>query len=374
MFQTNKKSALASILISSLSSLIFGITLTMTKAIKIAADASTLKKSLVVSSVFFGALIGTLIAPRVFNSLKNTIILANFLYLLGSIILRSFEDVNILIIGRLVIGLGVGMICVAVPIYLSELAPKNIKNLVGSSHQLGIVIGLLLGQVMSYFSNDTSYKQLLTTYVALIGIVLILSTFIREIETQSSSYGYRKLFEIEGEKEKLVTSILLHILQQASCINGVISYSHMIFEGNPSLNPGLCTIYMGVVSLVTTILSMAFVEEFGNICLLYLSKTILVSSLMSLAFNYEIMISIFIFMAGFNIGIGPVPWIYIGKIFQKETRKAGVSIAVSVNWLSGFIVTLMFPILIKQQLFCYLGFGALTAILTIVVTRRMKNK
>ena len=77
-------------------------------------------------------------------------LLANSLAILGAVLMglsslcRSFEMV---ILGRLVIGLFCGLCTGLTPMYIGEIAPTNLRGAFGTLHQLGVVIGILVAQV-----------------------------------------------------------------------------------------------------------------------------------------------------------------------------------------------------------------------------------
>lgn len=58
----------------------------------------------------------------------------------------SFE---MLIIGRFIVGLYSGLSTGFVPIYVEEISPTSIRGALGTLHQLGVVIGILIAQVRS---------------------------------------------------------------------------------------------------------------------------------------------------------------------------------------------------------------------------------
>lgn len=78
--------------------------------------------------------------------------ITNILALVGgglmgfSSLCRSFEMV---IFGRLVIGLFCGLCTGLSPMYIGELAPTALRGAFGTLHQLGVVIGILVAQVRS---------------------------------------------------------------------------------------------------------------------------------------------------------------------------------------------------------------------------------
>lgn len=81
---------------------------------------------------------------------RKSMLLANVLALLGGTLMglsslcKSFEMV---IIGRLVIGVFCGLCTGLTPMYVGELAPTHLRGAFGTLHQLGVVIGILVAQV-----------------------------------------------------------------------------------------------------------------------------------------------------------------------------------------------------------------------------------
>lgn len=57
---------------------------------------------------------------------------------------RSWE---MLIVGRFVVGLYSGLSTGFVPMYVGEVSPTSLRGALGTLHQLGIVIGILIAQV-----------------------------------------------------------------------------------------------------------------------------------------------------------------------------------------------------------------------------------
>lgn len=77
-------------------------------------------------------------------------LISNILALLGgslmglSLLAKSFE---MIIIGRLIIGVFCGLCTGLTPMYVGEVTPTAIRGAFGTLHQLGVVIGILVAQV-----------------------------------------------------------------------------------------------------------------------------------------------------------------------------------------------------------------------------------
>eukprot|EP01018_Ginkgo_biloba_P008240 Gb_00664 [translate_table: standard] len=107
--------------------------------------------------------------------------LSNVGAMLGAILSGSIADYigrkgdsSFLYIGRLLEGFGVGIISFTVPVYIAEIAPKQLRGGLGTVHMLSITIGVLLAYLIGMF---ISWRHL-----AIVGVVpctlLILGLFI----------------------------------------------------------------------------------------------------------------------------------------------------------------------------------------------------
>ena len=104
-----------------------------------------------VSSALVGAIVGAAMAGALSDKYgrKPILVIAGFLFFVSALGSSVPPNFVILIVARLTGGLGVGMASVLAPLYISEVAPPNIRGRLVALYQLSIVIGILL----AYFSN-----------------------------------------------------------------------------------------------------------------------------------------------------------------------------------------------------------------------------
>jgi MFS family permease len=77
----------------------------------------------------------------------------------GSTVVGLANHLSLMIIGRILIGLGCGLATVTVPLFLAEIAPPSIKKSLGIMNQLFIVFGMLAGQSLSFpFSHEARWR------------------------------------------------------------------------------------------------------------------------------------------------------------------------------------------------------------------------
>ncbi|KAK3816916.1 MAG: general substrate transporter [Linnemannia elongata] len=106
----------------------------------------------IVASMAAGSFCGALLAGPLGDmiSRKRTIMLAASIWIVGSIIQCASVNVGMLIVGRLINGVAVGLASMIVPIYQAEIAPKNIRGRIVSLQQWAITWGILIQYFIQY--------------------------------------------------------------------------------------------------------------------------------------------------------------------------------------------------------------------------------
>ncbi|KAH9324703.1 hypothetical protein KI387_004881, partial [Taxus chinensis] len=119
-------------------------------------NLSSIQAGLVVSGSLYGALCGSIIAFNVADFLgrRRELIVASVLYLLGAFITASAPDLPVLIAGRLLFGLAIGLAMHAAPLYIAETSPSTVRGTLVSLKELFIVLGILLGYLVGNLKID----------------------------------------------------------------------------------------------------------------------------------------------------------------------------------------------------------------------------
>lgn len=330
------------------------------------------------------------------------------------------------IAGRAIMGFYCGLTSGLVPMYIGEIAPKKYRGALGTLHQLAIVIGILLSQVIGLdfvLGNDAFWPILL----GLSGAPAILQSLLLPLCPESPRYLYillgkeqearKSLYRLKGaydatadleemrsEKEEadkessvsiwslirspvyrdqLFVALMMHISQQLSGINAIFYYSTSIFSQAGVAQPVFATIGVGVINTVFTLVSVALVDRagrrtltlagLGGMCVCAIAMTV------GLKFqdqydwmSYVSMGAIFLFVSFFEIGPGPIPWFIVAELFSQGPRPAAIALAGCCNWTSNFIIGMTFPY-IQKALDCYVFilFAALLLCFTIFIYLRV---
>merc|ERR1711915_334806 len=110
------------------------------------------------SSLYLAALVASLLAStvtRLFGR-KWSMFGGGITFLAGSAIIGAAENVLMLILGRILLGIGVGFANQSVPLYLSEMAPAKLRGMLNIGFQLMITIGILAANFINYGTNQIS--------------------------------------------------------------------------------------------------------------------------------------------------------------------------------------------------------------------------
>ncbi|MBN3317852.1 GTR3 protein, partial [Atractosteus spatula] len=335
---------------------------------------------------------------------RNSMLLVNVVCLVGGLLMglstaaASFE---MLIAGRLVIGVFCGLCTGLVPMYIGEISPTGLRGAFGTLHQLGVVLGILVAQVLGLeflLGSRTLWPLLLslTVFPALIQSAILpfcpesprfllinkheeeqarkvleklrgtenVGDDLQEMKEESIKMAQEKkvtipeLFRSPAYRQPIIIAIVLQLSQQLSGINGVFYYSTGEFAKAGITEPIYATIGAGVVNTIFTVVSLFLVERAGRrtlhlvglagmaaSALLMTLGLVLAESVSDLRYLY--IVAVFSFVAFFEIGPGPIPWFIVAELFSQGPRPAAMAVAGCSNWTANFIVGITFQYLAK---------------------------
>ncbi|RDX87228.1 putative polyol transporter 3, partial [Mucuna pruriens] len=158
----------------------------------------------------------------------------------------------------------------------------------------------------------------------------------------------------------LMAAVGIHFFEHATGIEAVMLYSPRIFKKAGVTTKDkllLTTIGVGVTKILCLIIASFLLDKVGRRSLLLVSTAGMVCSLTVLGFSltmvqishekllWALALSIaatYTFVASFNIGLGPVTWVYSSEIFPLRLRAQGASIGVAVNRVMNAAVSMSF--------------------------------
>mmetsp|Transcript_8352 Transcript_8352/g.25083 ORF Transcript_8352/g.25083 Transcript_8352/m.25083 type:complete len:518 (+) Transcript_8352:166-1719(+) len=114
------------------------------------------------SIINVGCMGGALAGARVLDALGRRGTLAYFagpLYVAAWALTAQAQSAGVLIAARLVLGLGVGVCSVAVPVYIAETAPPALRGALGASNQLAVTVGIFLVYLVGFLEPHETLEH-----------------------------------------------------------------------------------------------------------------------------------------------------------------------------------------------------------------------
>jgi SP family galactose:H+ symporter-like MFS transporter len=355
----------------------------------------------IVSGVLAGAALGALLGGRLADIFgrRTLLILTALIFAAGAILCAAATSPTILIVGRIIVGFGIGLSSSAVPVYISEVAPADARGWTVSLFQLAITLGILLAYLVDYaFARIQGWRWMFGLAVVPAGIFALGMLFLPESPRWLVKRGrvdaarailsrIRDTSDVEAElrqilhgldqaqehgnwrdllspqlRPALIVGIGLAVFQQVTGINTVIYYAPMIVQSagiSSASGAILTTAGIGIVNVLMTIVSMWLIDRVGRRPLLLTGIAGMVVTLGVLgwafhsaspsgALSWLAVISIMLYVASFAISLGPIFWLLISEIYPLKVRSSTEGVAATFNWGSNLLVSLTFLTLLQE--------------------------
>merc|ERR1719244_961259 len=156
-------------------------------------------------------------------------------------------------------------------------------------------------------------------------------------------------------RKPLIIAMMMMLAQQLSGINCAIFYSTKIFKlaGLGAQESQSATLGMGSMNVLMTFISLVLIEKAGRKTLMliglvamFLMTTLLLASLLTFqtvtAMSYVAIVMVILFVVGFAVGPGSIPWFFVTELFGQDARPTATAVAVVTNWSANFLVGLTF--------------------------------
>ncbi|CAF1103722.1 unnamed protein product [Didymodactylos carnosus] len=273
---------------------------------------------ILIAGCFIGALCGGPAGDRF--SRKYSIVISCWIFIIGAILQTASVHIAMLLISRFVAGVGIGALSMLIPVYQSEIAPKEIRGRLVSLQQWLITIGIAVSFWINYGTDShlsgssVSWRlplglQIIPALILAFGIfffpfsprwlldhdrdedaIKVLARIrakgdksdpivqaeyleIKEeiaLERAESVRSYLELFKYPLRR-RLVLGLFSQIFQQFTGINSVMYYAPAIFKqaglGSNSASL-LATGINGCVNILATIPAILWVDKLGRRLLL----------------------------------------------------------------------------------------------------------
>ncbi|MEJ6603338.1 MAG: sugar porter family MFS transporter [Opitutaceae bacterium] len=364
-----------------------------------------------VSSALVGCIFGVMFTGLINDwfGRKKALLLSGLLFLISAIGCMLAPTLSILIIFRLIGGIGVGVASMTSPLFIAEISPPNIRGRLVTLYQLAITVGILL----AYFANASllelsagTYETELFSWIiqdevwrAMFGsecipavLFFILVLFIPESPRwlalkQKNEQAFKILSRINGPehaeqelreiketvgheapplqtllkpgiRKALVIGASLAFLTQICGVNAIIYYGPRILEeAGFALSDALGgQVIIGIVNVLFTLIAIWKIDQIGRRPLLIWGVSGIMFSLImvGLLFYFKVtsgfwlMGFILLFIASFAFSFGPVIWTLLSEIYPINVRGTAMSIATLTLWVGTALIGQVVPWMLES--------------------------
>ncbi|KAJ1434764.1 Sugar/inositol transporter [Sesbania bispinosa] len=352
------------------------------------------------------SLLGSLAGGKTSDAIgrKWTIGLAAVIFQTGGAVMALAPSFKVLMIGRLLAGVGIGFGVMIAPVYIAEISPAIARGSLTSFPEIFINLGILLGYISNYaFSRLPAHISwrimlgvgLLPSVVIAVALFvipesprwLVVQNRIDEARlvlskiNESEKEAEEKLQEILkaaglGNAEKyeskavwqeifcpsppvrrmLITGCGIQCFQQITGIDTTVYYSPTIFKnagitGNSQLLAA--TVAVGFTKTLFILIAILLIDKLGRKPLLYVSTIGMTVSLFSLSLSLAFLshakvgIALAILavcgnVASFSVGLGPICWVLSSEIFPLRLRAQASALGAVGSRVSSGVISMSF--------------------------------
>lgn len=368
--------------------------------------------SWIASFYLLGSIPGNIIAAFIVDWLgrKSSLLIAAVPLTIGWILIIVAWNPYVLYASRFISGIGQGIVYVVCPMYIGEIADKEIRGSLGSFIKLMVTFGELYAHAVGPFVSYEilSYACILISIAFFVSFVwmpespyhLLMKNEQRKamnslkqlkpksteeeleedmdqmqktvIRDLSDKVHFWDLFNTRGNRRAVLVSFGLQLILQFSGIAAIESYTQEILhEANTGLSAGIAVIVLSVLQLVAGLGAAALVDKVGRRPLLLITTFLAGVSLTVTGGFYFLKFylnrdmtghgwilhaSIIFYELIIALGLNPLPYMMLGELFPTNVKGTAVSLVNLWASLLAFIVSKLYQV-ISDGLGVYSAFG-----------------
>lgn len=347
--------------------------------------------SLLVGAVFGGGALATLVTGPLADWIgrRRMIMASSLIFIIGVLFVYFGTDYLEILIGRLVQGLGVGIITIAVPLYLSESVPHGLRGVGVSVFQLLLTAGILLAALTGLYYTPTGDWRGMFLSAIIPGLIMffgcftladsprwlvmkgrykrakaVLLRYSTEVEADAIFNRMKTMREKHVSKSKtqteslfqrhflkpLLIAIALAVLNQLIGTNVLLQLSAYLLKSS-GLSSNMVAMVGGTaitgLNFVVTLIAIFFVDRIPRAVLYSIGTAGLTLALLYCGFvlkfvptspeqGYLLLSGILAFILFYAVGPGILIWVVLGEVIPTRIRSNGMAIALCLNSFVSF--------------------------------------
>ncbi|XP_062205973.1 hexose carrier protein HEX6-like [Phragmites australis] len=386
--------------------------------------------TLFTSSLYIAGLVATLVASSVTRRFgrRSSMLIGGTVFIVGSVFGGAAINLSMLLLNRILLGIGLGFTNQSIPLYLSEMAPPRYRGAINNGFELCISLGILFANILNYFvvkiTAGWGWRISLSMAAVPAAFLTIGAIFLPETPSfiiqrdgdsekarvllqklrgtisvqkelddlvsasnisRTTQYPFRNIFK-RKYRPQLVIALLIPFFNQVTGINVMNFYAPVLFTtiGFKESTSLLSSVVTRVCATFANIIAMMVVDRFGRRKLFLVGGVQMILSQFTVGailaakfkdhgdmdkdYVYLVLITMCVFVAGFAWSWGPLTFLVPAEVCPLEIRSAGQSIVVAVVFLMTFVIGQTFlAVLCRIKSATFFVFGGWICLMTLFV-------
>ncbi|XP_051217630.1 sugar transport protein MST1 [Lolium perenne] len=384
------------------------------------------------SSLYVAGLVSSLVASRVTKAVgrQRIMLMGGALFFAGGAITGAAVNIAMLIIGRMLLGFGVGFTNQAAPLFLAEMAPTKWRGSLTAGFQFFLGVGVLTANLVNYATARISWGWRLSLGLAGAPAVIIflgalfltdtpsslvmrgrtddaraalvrvrganadvdaeLKDIVQSVEVarESEDGAFRRMATRREYRPHLVLAVAVPMFFQLTGVIVLSFFSPLVFRtvGFGSNAALMGAVILGATNLVALMLSALVIDRYGRKVLFMVGGVQMIIAQVAIAwimgaqigkggeapmarpYGVAVVVLTCVHAAGFGWSWGPLGWVVPGEIFPVDIRSAGQAMNVSIGLGLTFVQTQSFlPMLCAFKYGTFAYYAAWVAVMTVFI-------
>ena len=292
---------------------------------------------------------------------KPTMLFSSVLFsvsAIGCAICIGFAD---LVVYRIVGGVGIGIVSIVSPVYITEISPPERRGTMVSLYQFAITLGFVLAYLVNYLilvnlNVADLWRVMLGAEAVFTRLFFVVIFFIPESPRwlalrAGGSLVSRRIPWGELAKPGIVKAVLIGcaiaVLGQFMGVNAVLYYGPEIFAdaGFAAKESSFSTVLVGLVNMLSTILAVFLMDRAGRKALVYFGVSLMIVCLVTIGVFFRLHVMGVAFVAVFlayifaqAVSISAVVFVLLSEMYPDKVRGVAMSIAGLSLWVGTFLI------------------------------------
>ncbi|KAL6650822.1 hypothetical protein ACP70R_009747 [Stipagrostis hirtigluma subsp. patula] len=384
------------------------------------------------SSLYVAAAVASLVASRVTRALgrQAIMLIGGALFFAGAAFTGAAVNIAMLIVGRMLLGLGVGFTNQAAPLFVAEMAPPRWRGALTAGIPFFLTLGALIANLINYATARVSWGWRVSLALAgapaavmFVGALFLTDTpsslvvrgrlararaallrvrgpsadvdaELREISRaveaarQSEDGAFRRMATRRDYRPHLVFAVAVPVFTQLTGVIVLAFFAPLVFRtvGFGSNAALMGAVILGAVNLGSLLLSTLVIDRYGRKVLFMVGGIQMIicqvgiswimgaqlgksgEAAMARPYAVAVVVLTCLHSAGFGVSWEPLAWVVPSEIYPVDIRSLGQAMNVSISMGLAFVQTQTFlAMLCRFKYATFAYYAAWVAVMTVFV-------